>query len=123
MIVRTNTQIVLDNQIFPNPTSELYFVVENKEESYEFDTIRFMVKVFKNIQTEENGDPILSLWRVLPASYKSSTFYTLFGETTLNNFKANMNTLMIQEISYNNAKWFGLTSTDLEIYSGNYSFV
>lgn len=52
------------------------------------------------------------------AQYKLSTFMTLFGTFSFNEFQATKADIMIQEINANSVNYWGLTSDKLETYVG-----
>jgi len=97
----------------------VYFGVSLMQDNYneifkeEERTITYVIEVFELI----DGN-FISIQGVSPiaAKYKKSTYYSLFGEMTLNEIEAQKAALMIEQIDYNSENYFGLTADKLEIY-------
>ena len=95
----------------------VYFGISLMQDNYnekfknEERTITYVIEVFEYVDGEfiqiQGVSPI-------PAKYKKSTYYSLFGSLTLNEIEVQKADLMISQISYNSVDYFDLTADKLE---------
>jgi len=123
-MIRTKTAQVIDAQ---NGMSEIvYFSITSEKKNYNTNTIEFTI-LSSIIGTNEAGQNGLFGFKENKAVFKLSTFNNLFGALSINDFEADKDQILIDQIDYiNKHVWTGnepmkknsywsLEKTDLEI--------
>ena len=78
--------------------------------------VNFIIKILE-FNEEEGSFSEIKNESPIEAKYKFSTYLSVFGNNTINQFHANKAQLMINQIVYNNEDYWGLTHDDLEVVS------
>lgn len=120
-MIKTKQPVLIE--VFPRRSEVLYFDIVGMQEARLANFKGQVGAVIYLIRTSIMVDGKLKELRPpRQATYKLSTFNTLFGGLTKNELNAQEDELMIQQISYtanatNGDEWYGLTEDDLEIYN------
>jgi len=125
-MIRTKTAQVIDAQ---NGHSDIvYFMVTGEVKDYTNNTIKFTI--LSSVEAkDEKGNDCFHGFKENQAVFKLTTFHSLFGSLTFDEYEATKDQLLINQIDYiNKHTWTGnepmaknsywdLVKTDLEIVS------
>ncbi len=120
-MIRTKTAQVIDART--NKSEVVYFHLMDEVKNEASQTVTFYIATsYLNAENQ-----FQQFGEISKATYAKSTFMTLFGEMSINEFEAAKDTLMIGQIDYINkyeptgeekfpfSKFWALTAEDLEI--------
>jgi hypothetical protein len=111
-MIKTKNPVIIDART--GAEEVLFFETFVEQRDSKQNKISYLLEVFKaqEIEGETTFVPILN---AIPCEYKKQTWLNLFGNMTTNEFESQKDNLMIQQIDYNSAKYWGLKTEDLEI--------
>lgn len=121
-IIKTKQPVVIDTR--RNISEILYFEIisENRNDKAEFKNQNGLYSYEVQIQVMRDGI-LVPAYKIYPtltsiqATYKLSTWFTLFGEMTPNAIEVEKPALMIAQFVYNKADYWGLETNDYEVYN------
>lgn len=106
-MLKTKQSVLVDART--NKREIIYFEITNEQR--DANNVSFLVQAKIMVQ-----DKLQDLIRI-PAIYKRSTFFGLFGAMTLNDFEEQKYELAKSQIEYNKEQYWDLTANDLEDYN------
>jgi hypothetical protein len=110
-MIKTKKAVIIDAR---TSTKEvLFFETFFEQRDSKQNKISYLVEVMKEqeVNKVKTYVPIMQV----PGEYKKETWMKLFGDLSTKDFEAQKDALMIQQIAYNSAQYWGLKAEDLEI--------